>query len=318
MQTKPNTETLKIPRLKSYMNLSFFQSILQRLVFLCTHRWALGTSVQIQNGLSDQLKESIKHFIKLYDNHFGGLQKNIDELRDIAKEVDYFHKNVTIAKITGGAASAAGGIATIAGLVLAPFTMGTSVVISGVAMTLKMAGEITSAAATFSDNVNSTEKQKRVEQIIESYEKNFQLIAECVQNIYTCINLIYSKFMKKKAFKKKDEGNCSGLYKLLESRKLKEFLPIVNSYKILKLVKSGSLSGLAITTLTTSKVLGKGLLSIAFLGVDIYDLTTNSIELHNGAQTEYAAAIRKVADECQSGLQEMKKNYEICKESVTQ
>ncbi|XP_028647529.1 apolipoprotein L6-like [Erpetoichthys calabaricus] len=249
-----------------------------------------GSSDDEEARLREQLKESIKHFIKLYDNHFGGLQKNIDELRDIAKEVDYFHKNVTIAKITGGAASAAGGIATIAGLVLAPFTMGTSVVISGVAMTLKMAGEITSAAATFSDNVNSTEKQKRVEQIIESYEKNFQLIAECVQNIYTCINLIYSKFMKKKAFKKKDEGNCSGLYKLLESRKLKEFLP----------------SAVRVTRLA------KGLLSIFSLGLDVYDITTNTIELQNGAKTELGAETRKVADEWQCELQELKNIKEEC------
>ncbi len=62
------------------------------------------------------------------------------DLHAIADGLDRFNKKTKIAQITGGSTSAVGGVATITGLILAPFTMGTSLIVTAVGLGVAMAG----------------------------------------------------------------------------------------------------------------------------------------------------------------------------------
>lgn len=55
-----------------------------------------------------------------------------------------------------------GGVTAIAGLALAPFTFGASLVITAIGVGVATAGGITSASAAISDNVNNMQDQKKV------------------------------------------------------------------------------------------------------------------------------------------------------------
>lgn len=55
-----------------------------------------------------------------------------------------------------------GGVTAIAGLALAPFTFGASLVITAVGVGVATAGGIASASAAISDNVNNMHDRKKV------------------------------------------------------------------------------------------------------------------------------------------------------------
>jgi len=90
------------------------------------------------------------------------LWQSIIRLHAIADDISEFHQKAKIAGITGGTTTAVGGVTAIAGLALAPFTLGVSLVITAVGVGVATAGGITSASAAISDNVNNIQDRKKV------------------------------------------------------------------------------------------------------------------------------------------------------------
>lgn len=80
----------------------------------------------------------------------------------MAEDISDFHQKAKIAGITGGTTTAVGGVTAIAGLALAPFTLGASLLVTAVGVGVAAAGGITSASAAISDNVNNMQDRKRV------------------------------------------------------------------------------------------------------------------------------------------------------------
>ncbi|XP_020387292.1 apolipoprotein L3-like [Rhincodon typus] len=60
------------------------------------------------------------------------LTNHICELEEIANSIDRQHKGTKIVHVSGSSANAAGGILSLAGMIIAPFTMGTSLVLMAV------------------------------------------------------------------------------------------------------------------------------------------------------------------------------------------
>ncbi|XP_032891484.1 apolipoprotein L3-like [Amblyraja radiata] len=96
--------------------------------------------------------------------------KYIVELRTIADDIDNYHQGATIANIAGTSTGALGGILTIAGIVAAPFTMGTSLVLTGVGLGAGVLGGVTNIVANITDNLKQNNEQKRVNEIVEQYQ----------------------------------------------------------------------------------------------------------------------------------------------------
>ncbi|MED6243516.1 hypothetical protein ATANTOWER_021619 [Ataeniobius toweri] len=68
-------------------------------------------------------------------------------------------KKTKIAGITGGASTAAGGVAAAAGVILAPFTGGASLALTVVGAGVAAAGGVTSAAIANKANLNQDKKK---------------------------------------------------------------------------------------------------------------------------------------------------------------
>lgn len=78
-------------------------------------------------------------------------------------------------------ASVAGSIATITGLILAPFTMGASIIVTAVGIAVATAGSITSATANITDTVHSNMDRKNLEKMIQGYQEEIKDIRECME-----------------------------------------------------------------------------------------------------------------------------------------
>lgn len=112
--------------------------------------------------LADKVHRGLRVFNKVFTERAEVLWQSIITLHTIADNISNFHQKAKIAGITGGTTTAVGGVTAIAGLALAPFTFGASLVITAVGVGVATAGGIASASAAISDNVNNMHDRKKV------------------------------------------------------------------------------------------------------------------------------------------------------------
>ncbi|XP_053717073.1 uncharacterized protein LOC128756510 isoform X3 [Synchiropus splendidus] len=131
--------------------------------------------------LADKVDRGLRVFNKVFTERAELLWQYIISLHAIADDISTFHKKAKIANITGGTTTAVGGVTAIAGLALAPVTMGVSLVVTAVGLGVATAGGIASASATISDNVNNMHDRKKVESLLLEYEENLQDVAKILR-----------------------------------------------------------------------------------------------------------------------------------------
>ncbi|KAJ4949089.1 hypothetical protein JOQ06_020607 [Pogonophryne albipinna] len=120
--------------------------------------------------LADKVQHGLRVFNKIFTERAEFLWQSILRLHAIADDINTFHHKAKIAGITGGTTSAVGGVAAIAGLALAPFTLGASLVITAVGVGVATAGGIASASAAISDNVHNLHDRKKVSRNLKREE----------------------------------------------------------------------------------------------------------------------------------------------------
>lgn len=139
---------------------------------------------------ADRVFMAARLFVRLFNMHGASLQQRILELLALADSADNFHKRTVTASVGGGVASVAGSITTITGLILAPFTAGTSLIVTAVGIGIATAGGVTSASANITDTVHSKTDRKKVEKMIKDYEEEIKDIKECLEFLQVSRNLV--------------------------------------------------------------------------------------------------------------------------------
>lgn len=129
---------------------------------------------------ADRVYMAAKLFVRLFNQRGASLQQIILELLAVADSADQFHKKTLQAAVGGGVASVAGSVATITGLILAPFTFGASIIVTAVGIGVATAGSLTSATANITDSVHSNMDRKKVEKMIQDYQEKIKDIRECL------------------------------------------------------------------------------------------------------------------------------------------
>ncbi|MBN3295620.1 APOL6 protein, partial [Amia calva] len=248
-------------------------------------------------------------FYPFFENQADELQKMLGEMEEIADGVDKFHRGATVASVTGGVVSAAGGIATITGLVLAPFTFGASLIVTGVGLGVAAAGGLTSATAALSETINNSLDRTKVEKIfndykqkIEQIEKTLKFIEDGVEvmNTLDYSNLNQTGFVDSKLdFDKMKLARQTGR-------------GLINVVEMVRVVQMGRLAG---GTMRAVRVAGTatGILSGFFLILDAYFIAKDSMDLHEGKHTEFANNIRDLVEKLQEGLDDLKQIHKDMK-----
>ncbi|KAK9971276.1 hypothetical protein ABG768_024650 [Culter alburnus] len=247
-----------------------------------------------------------KLFVHLLNQREASLQQRIHELLALADAADSFHKKAVTASVGGGVASVAGSITTITGLVLAPFTFGTSLIVTAVGIGVATAGGVTSASANITDTVHSNTDRKKVEKMIQDYQHEIQDIKECLDflqagmatleewNFEQYVDSISRKALNQNVKHVLKEGGRAGKALLVNTENL------INTVQVLS-VAGGAAKAAQVISVTS------GVMSGLFLALDVFFLAKGSLELRKGAKTEFAAKIREVCKELQDGLQELKR-----------
>lgn len=137
--------------------------------------------LRVVEQAADRVFMAARLFVRFFNQRGASLQQRILELLALADAADNFHKKTVTASVGGGLASVAGSITTITGLILAPFTAGTSLIVTAVGIGIATAGGVTSASANITDTVHSKTDRKKVEKMIQDYQGEIKDIKECLE-----------------------------------------------------------------------------------------------------------------------------------------
>lgn len=145
-------------------------------MFLC-----LVPLFSVVGEAADRVFMAARLFVRFFNQRGASLQQRILELLALADSADTFHKKTVTASVGGGVASVAGSVTTITGLILAPFTAGTSLIVTAVGIGVATAGGLASASANITDTVHSKTDRKKVEKMIQDYQEEIKDIKECLE-----------------------------------------------------------------------------------------------------------------------------------------
>ncbi|XP_038135680.1 uncharacterized protein LOC119779898 isoform X2 [Cyprinodon tularosa] len=255
---------------------------------------------------ADRVYMAARVFVYLFNQRGASLQQRILELLAVADAADEFHKKTVSAAVGGGVASVAGSVATITGLILAPFTFGASIIVTAVGIGVATAGSITSATANITDTVHSNMDRKKVEKMIQGYQEEIQDIRKCMEFVQEGMNTLeewdfekYSESAAKKALNHNikhvmKEGGRAGKALMINTDKL------ISTVQVLGAAGGAAKAAQAISVTT-------GVMSALFLALDVFFLAKDSHELRKGAKTKFAGKIRQVCKDLQDGLLELNK-----------
>ncbi|KAG7462190.1 hypothetical protein MATL_G00199940 [Megalops atlanticus] len=242
--------------------------------------------------MAEKVQKGIFVFNKLFVEQAEGLWQHVIDLNAIADDINNFHKKAKIANITGGTTTAVGGVTAIAGLALAPVTMGASLIITAVGIGVATAGGLTSASATISDTVNNSHDRKKVERILEDYQAKMADISKCL------------RFVRQ------------GMEKLQEYNLLKLSPAHCQDRLISRAVQMGSEAGGTVERALHIAGQAGSVLAGLCHRMDSYFVGKDLRELKKGCKMEFAAKIREVAEQLHEGLVELNSIREELQEAV--
>uniref|UniRef100_A0A3B4GYG3 Si:cabz01007802.1 n=1 Tax=Pundamilia nyererei TaxID=303518 RepID=A0A3B4GYG3_9CICH len=251
--------------------------------------------VKVVEQAADRVFMAARLFVRFFNQRGASLQQRILELLALADAADNFHKKTVTASVGGGLASVAGSITTITGLILAPFTAGTSLIVTAVGIGIATAGGVTSASANITDTVHSKTDRKKVEKMIQDYQGEIKDIKECLEFlqkiVFLKVHLSTISFKDKKKSIAKNHLNQDVKHVIKEGGRAGKALVVntdslINTVQVLN-VAGGAAKAAQVMSVTT------GVMSGLFLALDVFFLAKDSMELKKGAKTEFAVKIRE-------------------------
>ncbi|XP_048846543.1 uncharacterized protein LOC125717536 isoform X1 [Brienomyrus brachyistius] len=129
----------------------------------------------------NRIQRGIEFFLCLLKKHSGAFGDHINQLNAVADKFDKSSKSLKVRAITGGTTGALGGVATVTGIVLAPLTMGTSLVVTAVGVGAIAAGGVTGASAAILNKKWNNTGRKTVEKIVDEYRAEVEVIDQSLE-----------------------------------------------------------------------------------------------------------------------------------------
>uniref|UniRef100_UPI0037E9ABC9 serine/threonine-protein kinase Nek11-like n=1 Tax=Semicossyphus pulcher TaxID=241346 RepID=UPI0037E9ABC9 len=250
------------------------------------------------------------------------LQTQLVKLKAVADNLERVHTGTTIGSLAGGVVGAAGGIATIVGLALSPFTMGASLIVTGTGVAVSVAGGVTAGASNITNMVTQSSDRKAVRRIIKEFEEKVNALATWLQEIgrslVTMKKCLPANITRDEGSSFKEDNQAKAAVRLG-----KGLGTVTELFRHLRVANIGKIAGQASRSVRVAEV-ATGALSGLFVAVDIFFIAVDAKEIHNIRQTQedgetsseimkFVLSIRKSAKELQEVLDEFKETISSVK-----
>uniref|UniRef100_A0A3B1JKG5 Uncharacterized protein n=1 Tax=Astyanax mexicanus TaxID=7994 RepID=A0A3B1JKG5_ASTMX len=248
------------------------------------------------------IRQKIELFITLFNRDYSQIQVLIDKLREITDSVEEVHRGATIGSISGSVIGAAGGITSIVGLILAPFTLGASLIVTGVGIGVAAAGGVTGAASNITNMIKQKTSREEIEKILMEVQEKLNPMIDCLKEIEIEIEE-FSASSSKAA--KAGAGIAAGVGGFLAGG--------------IRLARIADIGKVAAQVSRTVRVAGaiSGVLSGLFVVLDIFFIAQDAIELDQmnnpkkgkkvkSATAKFLIEMRNTISALQEALDELK------------
>ncbi|XP_061581222.1 calcium/calmodulin-dependent protein kinase type II subunit beta-like [Cololabis saira] len=205
------------------------------------------------------------------------LQTKLKALRDLADDLERVHEGASIGSLAGGVIGAVGGVTSIVGLILAPFTLGASLIVTGVGVGVGAVGGLTAGVSNITNMVNQSADRKAVHSIIKEFEQKISAVVTWLQEISDSLQTISSQYPQT------CEGD--GNYREENLKRLglsagKGLSGVTELIRLATVVNIGRIAAQASRTVRVAEV-ATGVLSGLFIAVDIFFIAMDAKEIHN-------------------------------------
>uniref|UniRef100_A0A8C4DU78 non-specific serine/threonine protein kinase n=1 Tax=Dicentrarchus labrax TaxID=13489 RepID=A0A8C4DU78_DICLA len=214
------------------------------------------------------------------------LQEKLKQLRDLADGLESVHTNTTIGSLTGGVIGAAGGITAIVGLILSPFTLGASLIVTGVGIGVSTLGGVTAGASNIRNLVKSSSDRKAVRTIIKEFEEKMKAVITWIKQINESLQAIRSRFESADLSTEHTEFSPENLVRL-GSRAGRGLGGIAELVRLVQVVNVGKIVAQTSRAIRVAEV-ATGVFSGLFLAVDLFFIAMDAKEIHHIRQAKAA------------------------------
>uniref|UniRef100_A0A8C6W209 Apolipoprotein L3 n=1 Tax=Nannospalax galili TaxID=1026970 RepID=A0A8C6W209_NANGA len=275
------------------------EAVLYKAVKELIELMATEDKVRLQRELQEQ-----KRFLDAFPRLKRDLVEIIRQLHALADHIDEVHKGCTISNVVTDATSTASGFLGILGLVLAPMTVGGSLVLSTTGFGLGAVATLTGVATAI--------VEERSRQSNEAEARRLVSLAMNIMKEVIAMGKITCKL-------------STGTYYVIKN--LKTFRQHVYAIRMARanpqvvadartLMTNGRISaqrathvqntfkGTALAMTKKARIRGIATASI-FLALDVYNLVRDSMLLYDGTKTETAETLREVAQKLEEKLREL-------------
>uniref|UniRef100_A0A8C1QKM9 non-specific serine/threonine protein kinase n=1 Tax=Cyprinus carpio TaxID=7962 RepID=A0A8C1QKM9_CYPCA len=217
----------------------------------------------------------IEHLHSMSIQTIEELYKTLDVMRNLADGLETVHFNTTVSSLTGGVVGLAGGITSIVGLILTPFTLGASLIVTGVGIGTAVAGGITAGASNITNMVNQQTNRQKITKILTEFQEKITSIICCIQNISTAVETLQNEFST-------SSGSLSSAQSGMRvgARLGRGLGGIPELLRLTQVINVGKIAAQAARAVRVAEA-ATGVLSALFIAVDVFFVFLDSREIHN-------------------------------------
>ncbi|XP_027865573.1 calcium/calmodulin-dependent protein kinase type II subunit beta-like [Xiphophorus couchianus] len=202
------------------------------------------------------------------------LQMKLEKLRALADGLERVHEGTTIGSLTGGVIGAVGGITSIVGLILAPFTLGVSLIVTGVGVGVGAVGGVTAGASNITKMVNQSSDRKAVRSIIKEIEQKISAVVTWLLEINSGMQAIKNQCPQAPGTFTEENLTSVG------TRVGKGLGGIAELVRLVRVANIGKLAAQTCRVVRLAEV-ATGVLSGLFVAVDIFFIALDAKEIQH-------------------------------------
>ncbi|XP_074511975.1 uncharacterized protein LOC141780584 [Sebastes fasciatus] len=282
-------------------------------------------------------EEPCSGFISKFSERKPRMLKFLKDLEENAVQLDRMKKGAKISSVAGSSVGAVGGVLSIVGLALIPVTAGASLALIMTGLGLGIFSGVNSAVTTATEVGVNRKHQKKASETFQSFMEDVQCLHDCLEevtkrdtiqidgvegvgkvfvNACSIGNAIYGLVdaaSSAKLLKTEELAVSAGRVAVQEGKALRNVPRVAADIPD---IGQAAVKG----PLALSKSVRVGLIGLnaLFLGMDVYFICTDSINLSKGSETEFSQLIRARAALWRSEMDSWQKIHDfLCEGQLT-
>lgn len=263
-------------------------------------------NLEIPEALKQRLMKSIDTFNQAYSDHYRDLEILVGQWGETIDSIESIHYKATAGSLSGSVIGAAGGITALVGAILAPFTFGASLIVTGVGIGVGVAGGVTGATSSVINSVQQKSLREKLQKIEQDYKKESEPIFTSMGKLKRIIEKIkiFEMFRGDPTFDKAPISWDLGKGKASYFAEIMNLGVLVNVSRIAaQSAKVGRVAAAAVS----------GVISGLLILLDVAFIVQDSKEIHKMRRGDLADS-ENVSSTVLKSIIDMKKTHaELCK-----